>query len=159
METLSIREIIEQVDRGQIRVPAFQRGFVWDPDRVAFFLDSIFKQYPFGSLLFWRAQERLKCERNLGPFELPEPVADYPLDYVLDGQQRITSLYATLQTGKEVAQTAEWKDIYFDYGLPFNAQDTQFFALLPHEVVLAKHFPLRCLFDTTAYRRATAGFD
>lgn len=159
MDTLSIREIIEQVDRGQIRVPAFQRGFVWDPDRVAFFLDSIFKQYPFGSLLLWRAQERLKCERTLGPFELPEPVADYPLDYVLDGQQRITSLYASLQTGKPVEQTAEWKDIYYDYSLPFNAQDTQFFALLPDEVDPAKHFPLRCLFDTTAYRRATAGFD
>lgn len=64
MDTLSIREIIEQVDRGQIRVPAFQRGFVWDPDRVAFFMDSIFKQYPFGSLLLWRAQERLKMREG-----------------------------------------------------------------------------------------------
>lgn len=159
MDTLSIREIIEQVDRGQIRVPAFQRGFVWEPDRVAFFMDSIFKQYPFGSLLLWRAQERLKCERRLGPFALPEPVADYPLDYVLDGQQRITSIYATFQTGRDVAQTSDWKDIYFDYSLPFDAQDTQFFALQPDEVDASKHFPLRCLFDTTAYRRATANFD
>ncbi len=159
MDTLSIREITEQVDRGQIRIPAFQRGFVWDPDRVAFFMDSIFKQYPFGSLLFWRAQEQLKCERALGPFALPNPVADYPLDYVLDGQQRITSLYATFQTGKKIEQTSDWKDIYYDYSLPFDAQDTQFFALLPEEVVAAKHFPLRCLFDTTAYRRTTANFD
>src|SRR5262245_49233807 len=159
MDTLSIREIIEQVDRGQIRVPSFQRGFVWEPDRVAFFMDSIFKQYPFGSLLLWRAQERLKSEKALGPFTLPDPIADYPLDYVLDGQQRITSLYATFQTGKEVAQTSEWKDIYYDYSLPFDAQDTQFFALLPSEVDPTKHFPLRCLFDTTAYRRATSSFD
>ncbi|MGE3778502.1 MAG: DUF262 domain-containing protein [Pirellulaceae bacterium] len=158
MDTLSIREIIEQVDRGQIRVPAFQRGFVWEPDRVAFFMDSIFKQYPFGSLLLWRAQERLKCERNLGPFTLPEPVADYPLDYVLDGQQRITSLYSTFQAGREVPQSSDWKDIYFDFSLPFDAQDTQFFALLPTEVDASRHFPLRALFDTTAYRRATAGF-
>lgn len=158
MDTLSIREIIEQVDRGQVRVPAFQRGFVWEPDRVAFFMDSIFKQYPFGSLLLWRAQERLKCERNLGPFTLPDPVADYPLDYVLDGQQRITSLYATFQTGREVPQSADWKDIYFDYSLPSDAQDTQFFALMPNEVDNSKHFPLRCLFDTTAYRRATTNF-
>ena len=159
MDTLSVREIIEQVDRGQVRVPAFQRGFVWEPDRVAFFMDSIFKQYPFGSLLLWRAQERLKCEKALGPFTLPEPIADYPLDYVLDGQQRITSLYATFQTGKDVAQTSDWKDIYYDYSLPFDAQDTQFFALLPSEVDPTKHFPLRRLFDTTAYRRATSSFD
>lgn len=159
METLSIREIIEQVDRGQIRVPAFQRGFVWEPDRVAFLIDSVFKQYPFGSLLLWRAQERLKCERNLGPFALPEPVADYPLDYVLDGQQRITSLYSAFQTGRAVPQSSEWKDIYFDYVLPFDAQDTQFFALLPSEVDHSRHFPLRALFDSIAYRRATADFN
>jgi len=159
METLSIRQIIEQVDRGQIRVPAFQRGFVWEPDRVAFFMDSIFKQYPFGSLLLWRSQERLKCERDLGPFRLPEPTEDYPLDYVLDGQQRITSLYSAFQTNREVEQSSDWKDVYFDYSVPIDAQDTQFFALLPNEVDTSKHFPLRVLFDTTAYRRATAGFD
>ena len=86
MDTMSIREIIEQVERGQIRVPAFQRGFVWEPDRVAFFLDSVFKLYPFGSLLLWRASEQLRSERSLGPFKLQEPQADYPIDYVLDGQ-------------------------------------------------------------------------
>jgi hypothetical protein len=77
----------------------------------------------------------------------------------LDGQQRITSLYATFQTGQQVDQTSDWKDIYYDYSVPFDAQDTQFFALLPSEVDSAKHFPLRCLFDTTSYRRATANFD
>lgn len=149
MDTLSIREIIEQVDRGQIRVPAFQRGFVWEPDRVAFFMDSIFKQYPFGSLLLWRAQERLKCEKALGPFALPEPIADYPLDYVLDGQQRITSLYATFQSRQQADQTSDWKDIYYDYSIPFASQDTQFFALPPSEVDPTRHFPLRAPWPPT----------
>ncbi len=159
MDTMSIREIMEQVDRGQIRIPAFQRGFVWEPDRVAFFMDSVFKQYPFGSLLLWRAKEKLKYERSLGPFKLPEPQADYPIDYVLDGQQRITSLYGTFQATQEVEQTGDWKDIYYDYSLPFDVQYTQFFALQPDEVDSKKHFSLRCLFDTTAYRRATLGLD
>jgi uncharacterized protein with ParB-like and HNH nuclease domain len=65
MDTLTIREIVDQVLRGQIRVPAFQRGFVWEPDRVAYLMDSIYKRYPFGSLLFWRTKERLKVERDL----------------------------------------------------------------------------------------------
>jgi uncharacterized protein with ParB-like and HNH nuclease domain len=71
MEAIFIREIIEQVQRGQIRIPEFQRGFVWEPDRVAYLMDSIYKGYPFGSLLFWRTSEKLKVERDLGPFELP----------------------------------------------------------------------------------------
>ena len=83
MEDLSIREIVEQVGRGQIRIPAFQRGFVWEPERVAYLMDSIYKGYPFGSLLFWRTKEKLKFDRDLGPFTLPSPKEDYPVDYVL----------------------------------------------------------------------------
>src|ERR1051325_5491463 len=98
METITIREIVDQVLRGQIRIPAFQRGFVWEPDRVAYLMDSIYKGFPFGSLLFWRTKEKLKCERDLGPFKLPPPTDEYPVDYVLDGQQRITSIFGVFQT-------------------------------------------------------------
>ena len=155
METLTIRKVIEQVREGQIRIPAFQRGFIWEPDRVAFLMDSIYKSYPYGALLFWRTNETLRVERNLGPFELPSPKEDYPIDYVLDGQQRITALYATFQTAEDIEQNEDWKDIYFDYSIDGDAQETQFFALLPAEVNSDQHFPLRAMFDTTAYRRAT----
>jgi Protein of unknown function DUF262 len=87
----SIRKILDSVVSGEIRVPAFQRGFVWEMDRVAYLLDSIYKGYPFGSLLFWRTKQQLATERTLGTFTLPAPQADYPIDYVLDGQQRLTS--------------------------------------------------------------------
>ena len=155
METLTIRKVIDHVQEGQIRIPAFQRGFIWEPDRVAFLMDSIYKSYPYGALLFWRTNETLRVERNLGPFELPEPKEDYPIDYVLDGQQRITSLYATFQTAEDIEQSEDWKDIYFDFSIDDDAQETQFFALLPEEVNPDQHFPLRAMFDTTTYRRET----
>src|SRR4051812_31154374 len=98
MAEYSIRELIDMVSRGQIRIPTFQRGFVWEPNRVAFFMDSLYKRYPFGSLLFWRTKEPLKTERQLGPFVLPERDPDYPVDYVLDGQQRVTSVFGVFQT-------------------------------------------------------------
>ncbi|MGB3763015.1 MAG: DUF262 domain-containing protein [Ornithinimicrobium sp.] len=87
MGEVSIRSLIEQVQQGQIRVPAFQRGFVWDHDRIAFLMDSIYKGYPFGSAILWQTKEKLTSERRLGPFALPEPIADFPISYVLDGQQ------------------------------------------------------------------------
>jgi hypothetical protein len=155
MESLNVRKIIEQVERGQIRIPAFQRGFVWEPDRVAFLIDSIYKSYPYGALLFWRTNATLKFERQLGPFQLPDPSSDYPIDYVLDGQQRVTSIYATFQTDRDWDRNEEWKDIYFDFTIEDAAQEPQFFALMPTEVDTTKHFPLRTLFDTTGYRRAT----
>src|SRR5690242_18405599 len=155
MEQLTVRQIIEAVENGQIRIPAFQRGFVWEPDRVAFFMDTLYKQYPFGSLLIWRTKEKLKAERKLGPIELPEPKADFPIDYVLDGQQRITSAYLTFQTSRPMIQDEEWKDIYFDHSIPDGAQDTQFFALAGSELDPKRHFPLRAFFDTVQYRKLT----
>lgn len=155
MDTITIRDILDQVQRGQIRIPAFQRGFVWEPDRVAYLMDSIFKRYPFGSLLFWRTREKLKVERDLGPFKLPEPKVDYPVDYVLDGQQRITSIFSVFQTELEMSKNFNWLDIYFDLGADNNAQDTQFVALSLNDVEPQRHFPLKTLFDTAAYRRAT----
>jgi hypothetical protein len=103
LEDFSIRSIVEGVTRGQIRIPAFQRGFVWDAERVAYLMDSIYKGYPFGSLMFWRTREQLKFDRDLGPFQLPPPKEDYPVDYVLDGQQRVTSIFGVFQTDMKPA--------------------------------------------------------
>jgi len=155
MDPLTIRELIDDTLRGQIRIPSFQRGFVWEPDRVAYLMDSIYKGFPFGSLLFWRTDEQLRIERDLGPFKLPPPKADYPIDYVLDGQQRVTAIFGTFQTELPVDLPQLWMDIYFDYMAENNAQDSQFFALTSDQVDPNRHFPLKVLFDTVAYRRAT----
>lgn len=159
MESFTIREVLDTVLRGQLRIPAFQRGFVWEPDRVAYLMDSIYKGFPFGSLLFWRTKEQLKSERSLGPFDLPDPNEDYPVDYVLDGQQRITSIFGAFQTDLPAIRPELWRDIYYDFRADANAQETQFFAPANHnEVDPNRHFPLKTLFDTAAYRKATAGF-
>lgn len=157
MEDFSIRQIVEAVSRGQIRIPAFQRGFVWDPERVAYLMDSIYKSYPFGSLMFWRTKEQLKFDRDLGPFKLPNPKEDYPVDYVLDGQQRVTSIFGVFQTEMKPEIATDWLDIYFDLSAEQTPQDSQFVALAAEQVQKDKHFPLNTLFDTTAYRAATEG--
>lgn len=159
MEDLSIREILEQVGRGQIRIPAFQRGFVWDSDRVAYLMDSIYKKYPFGALLFWRTKNVLKYDRKLGPFVLPDPKEDYPVDYVLDGQQRITSIFGVFQTAIERPDDPNWLPIFYDLAAEQTVQDSQFFALKPEDVDPARHFPMSTLFSTAEYRAATKNFD
>lgn len=158
METLSIRELVDMVARGQVRIPAFQRGYVWDSERVAFLMDSIYKGYPFGSLMFWRTREILKFDRDLGPFKLPAPKEDYPVDYVLDGQQRLTSIFGVFQTTMDKTLPVDWTDIYFDLSAEQTAQDSQFVALAPEDADPQKHFPLNTLFDSTAYRKATEAY-
>jgi hypothetical protein len=155
VEPLTIRKLVEAVYNGQVRIPAFQREFVWEPDRIALFVDSIYKEYPFGSLLFWRAKELLKHERMLGPYELPELVEDFPIDYVLDGQQRVTSIFASFQTELPRPSPEDWMEIYFDYRAAPDPQDSSFFALADNQADPDQFFPVRVLFDSAAYRIAT----
>lgn len=155
----NIRQIIDAITRGQIRIPAFQRGFVWEPERIAHLMDSIYKGYPFGSLLLWRTTgERLSVEKDLGPFVLPAPEKDFPVDYVLDGQQRITSIFGVFQNSLKAKAGSLWPQIYFDLSSDTDPQSTQFLALEDKDVDKKKHFPLSTLFDTVEYRKSTSIF-
>jgi hypothetical protein len=154
--TITIRQLLQRIADGEIRIPAFQREFVWEPDRVQFLMDSIYKGYPIGTVLFWRTKEKLSYDRDLGPFTLPEPKKEYPIDYVLDGQQRLTSIFSTFQTDlKQNPNTkVNWTDIYFDLEASPNAQDSQFVALDLSEVK-KQHIPLRVLFDVAEFGKLT----
>ena len=91
-----IRDLNLQVRKGEIKIPQFQRPFVWGDDQALRLLDSVANNYPVGSLLLWRTSEKLATERNVGDFVLPETDDLSPTEYVLDGQQRLTVLYSAL---------------------------------------------------------------
>lgn len=157
--SLSIRQAIGKVVAGHIRIPAFQRGFVWDPERVAYLVDSIYKGYPFGSLILWRTKEQLRSERQLGPFNLPAQEDEYPVDYVLDGQQRLTAIFGVFQTElePEADEDISWMSVFFDFGAETDLQESQFVVLATSEVDSSRHFPIGTFFDPVAYRAATDG--
>lgn len=156
-DALTIRKLIDRISSGDIRIPAFQRNFVWEPDQVAFLLDSIYKGFPIGTIILWKTDTRLKAEKRMGYFTLPEPQKDYPVNYVLDGQQRLTSLFSVFQTDLE-PESDEWVDVYFDMLAQETVQESLFVALEVAEVDANRHFPVKTLFDTVAYRKATSKF-
>lgn len=160
-DPLFISELISKITAGQIRIPSFQRGFIWDADRVAHLMDSIYKGYPFGTLLFWRTKIPLNSERKLGPFELPKKDLDFPTDYVLDGQQRATSIFGVFQSGLKAAdgENDSAFKIYFDIGAAPNVQDSSFLFVADEEVDPQRHFPLRLLFNPPEYRKYLAKVD
>jgi hypothetical protein len=63
-------------------------------------MDSIVKGYPIGTIILWKTKETLRSVRNLGGVSLPEtPLGDF-IQYVLDGQQCLTSIFASLSGAK-----------------------------------------------------------
>lgn len=87
-------DILSEIETGQIKIPQFQRKFVWSVQASAKLLDSIVKGYPIGTFIYWRTNERLRAVRDIGGIPLPDTEDGEYVNYVLDGQQRITSLYA-----------------------------------------------------------------
>jgi hypothetical protein len=110
-------DLISEIETGQVKIPQFQRKFVWGIKASAKLLDSIMKGYPIGTFIYWRTNERLRSVRNLGNITLPEPNHGEYVNYVLDGQQRLTSLYAALKgvTIKEDdGKPCDYSEIYID---------------------------------------------
>lgn len=88
-----ISRLIIQIAEGEIKIPPLQRPFVWNLEQVLKLLESIYKNYPIGSVLLWESREDLPSVRNIAGFKAPSRNVEYPVYYVLDGQQRLASLY------------------------------------------------------------------
>lgn len=94
LTTVTIPEVLRLAASGKLRIPHFQRSFVWDADDVLSLFDSIYRGFPIGTLLLWRR---------------PAPEDFY---MVVDGQQRVTSLIRSLSS--KAVQQGVLFDVFFD---------------------------------------------
>ena len=101
-------DLISEIQKGIIKIPKFQRDFVWSIDKTAKLLDSILKGYPIGTFILWQTDERINDIKNVGNLEIPDTPVGTKVQYVLDGQQRITSLYAAY-LGAKIQKVGEKK--------------------------------------------------
>ena len=91
-----IEELAGRILRGDILLPKFQRDFVWEKHQIIDLLDSIASNYPIGSVLLWRSREVLRSERSIADLEIAPTQHDYPVNYLLDGQQRLSTICGAL---------------------------------------------------------------
>ncbi len=109
-KTFSIPELVSMAQQGIIRIPSFQRSFVWDTDDVKKLFDSIYRGFPVGTVLFWQHEAAAEMS-HIGPISIFAEAREDAL-WVIDGQQRIASWFATLTA--EHRNADDRFDIYFD---------------------------------------------
>jgi hypothetical protein len=107
-QVLHLRDLLKWVRQGRVRVPNFQRDFTWDRGRMLNLFDSIRKQYPIGTLLFWESSRPRPMAPHIGPLAIPTFPGGMLL--VLDGQQRLTTLAGVLLIDELERSTAEDTD-------------------------------------------------
>lgn len=83
LEQLKVREIVKQAVGKAVDIPEFQREFVWDPEQVKLFAESLYRDYPVGSFLLWDSS---------GYHEAKTAQGTEASLWVVDGQQRTTAL-------------------------------------------------------------------
>jgi uncharacterized protein with ParB-like and HNH nuclease domain len=107
-----IEKIITNIEKRDILLPAIQREFVWDEEQIENLFDSLMRGYPIGTFLFWNVDDEEKEESEFYEFirDYSENKHNEPASLngknkiiaVLDGQQRLTSLYIGLKGSYKV---------------------------------------------------------
>jgi hypothetical protein len=88
---MKISTVLDHIDSGHMALPEFQRGYVWNRDQVRGLFDSLYRRHPVGGLLVWATESKTATHRGEGP------LAAGIVKLLLDGQQRMTSLYGVVR--------------------------------------------------------------
>src|SRR5437667_9716645 len=99
----SLFRIIEDIGRHELLLPHIQRPFVWEDDQMVRLFDSLMRNYPIQTLLFWRTREAIKARRLMemidrdaelsALYDKPRSADGVEKTFILDGQQRLQTLY------------------------------------------------------------------
>lgn len=96
---VSVHQLVDRIDRGELKLPEIQRGYVWKPTQVATLIDSLYRRYPSGWMLVWRPTEDA-LDRPVDITDSGSAPVGQP-QYLRDGQQRLTSLHRVLKRHPE----------------------------------------------------------
>lgn len=149
-EIRRLEELALLVKSGEIKLPRFQRPFVWKEQDMLKLLDSLYQGYPIGSLLIWNSSQNLNSERSISGLKVgSEENNYYPTSYLLDGQQRLTTLCGALfWDGSD--ENSIW-NIHFDL-------EKEIFVH-PRRSDLTTLFPLNRIINTRDFMRQCMKFD
>ncbi|MFC7876620.1 DUF262 domain-containing protein [Isoptericola sp. NPDC057391] len=147
-----ISQLAQRVLTGDILLPKFQRDFVWPRNKIIGLLDSIALNYPIGSILLWQSKQELANERSIAGLSIAEPKPDYPVNYLLDGQQRLSTVCGALYWSPNDDPDSLWNIVY-------DLRTQSFLHLYSLDEPPLGQVPLRYLTNPAKYFQRTATID
>lgn len=148
-EVLRIEELVSKVKEGDIKLPKFQRPFVWKKTDILRLLDSIYNGYPIGSILLWLTKQELASEKRIGDLDINQRDDEYPTNYLLDGQQRLSTLCGALYW--------DGNNINSIWNIAFDVDKEEF--IYPKEEKRIQYLPLNNLIDTRDFLKQCRVFE
>src|SRR5262249_9988896 len=109
---ISVRELVDMIDRGELRLPELQRRYVWPATRVRDLLDSLYRGYPSGTILVWETDQDIPSRA----VAVSQSAGVFTPKLLLDGQQRLTSLSAVIR-GEPLRLAGRVRPIHIAFNL------------------------------------------
>ncbi|MDR3085582.1 MAG: DUF262 domain-containing protein [Christensenellaceae bacterium] len=109
----SLKDLIMEVENGRLGLPELQRGYVWKATKVRDLLDSMMKGYPIGYLMIWDTSDSPDKSKQIGS-DYNKPYSA-PKSLIIDGQQRLTSLFAVIRSKKIIDEKFNEKPITISF--------------------------------------------
>ena len=146
-EVVFLGKLVERVAAGKIRVPRFQRAFVWKQPDLSALLDSVLRGFPIGSILVWETEKAIESSTSIGPVTI-SPQPEGVVGYLLDGQQRVSTLVGTLRLTEDANPTAD----QIDWRIYYDLEEREFIPLRRlAEPPEPRYFPVRSLLNTAGF--------
>jgi len=179
----ALKDVLDDIAKGNTQLPDFQRGWVWDDNHIKSLIASLSLSYPIGAVMFLEAGG-VPFKPRLFEGVVLQP-APKPKTFVLDGQQRLTSMYLALRSGQPVKtrteKGAETRRVYFldmakcldpeadredaVVSVPENLKVTSDFGRkvdldigTPAAQFKQRHFPVSLIFDIQGFMTWESGF-
>lgn len=138
--------ILQDIRDGNINIPEFQRDEVWTEKQKLKLLDSIKKGYSMGSLLFWKPEIDFECKKKFGPYVVPSKKEK---KYVLDGYQRLSTLFGVLSNPSEFNKEFTYSSIG-EYAIFYDLESDDFEYYKRGRNIPDLYVPVYLLTDTFA---------
>ena len=151
IETRSMTKILDDLRQGLVQIPPFQRDFVWERNKIRDLFDSIKNDYPIGSILLWKPREQKEWDtKRLGGYTLPKTNGQQI--YVLDGYQRLSSLFGCLTNPEKANLDYDEKQVAENFSLYYDLDDESFVYMGGREP-RPSQVPIYILLSTMDFRR------
>ncbi len=156
----SLKYFLGEFEKGAFQIPSFQRDFLWEIPAIIQLFDSIKNKYPIGSIQFWQPAEEgevwLDKDVKIGPYKVIKNSIDPKPIFILDGLQRLSSLFGCLiNPEKYNKDRLELNQDIFDekFRIYYDLEDETFCYLRKNIKPKLYQVPLYVLINTTDFRK------
>ncbi len=148
----SLVSYLSDIEAGIVQIPAFQRDYVWDRDDIKDLFDSIKNRYPIGSILFWKPDITIGVnKKTIGSYYIPQFAKESI--YILDGFQRLSTLFGCLTNPNKSSLTKDSKEWETFFKLYYDLEEETFIYVRAKTQAQPFQVPVYVLMNSSDFRQ------